>query len=41
MRALVGYELVADASRDCAAAFAAFSTALNELVPVVAPVVAS
>jgi hypothetical protein len=41
VRALVGYELVADASRDCAAAFAAFSTALNELVPVVAPVVAS
>jgi hypothetical protein len=36
VRALVGYELVVDASRDCAAAFASFSTALNEIVPVVA-----
>jgi hypothetical protein len=35
VRALIGYELVADASRDCAAAFVSFSTALNEIVPVV------
>ena len=36
VRALIGFELVADASRDCAAAFTSFSTALNEIVPVVA-----